>query len=99
VSDIHIQREHGLGMARAREVASAWVEQAERKFDLRCTVTEGDEAHRVEFVRSGVRGELHVTPNRFDLHARLGLLLGAFSPAICSEIERNLDALLGKRSG
>jgi putative polyhydroxyalkanoate system protein len=99
VSDIHIQREHALGMARAREVASAWVAQAEREFDLRCTVIEGEHADTVEFARSGVSGELRITPDRFDLRARLGLLLGAFSPAICKEIERNLDTLLGQRGG
>jgi putative polyhydroxyalkanoate system protein len=95
VSDIHIEREHALGLAGAREVAGAWVEQAEREFELRCTVIEGEHADTVEFMRSGVSGELRVTSNRFDLHARLGLLLGAFSPAIRREIEKNLDVLLG----
>jgi len=50
----------------------------------------------VEFTRSGVKGELIVAPDHFQLDAKLGFLLGAFSKTIESEIERNLDALLSK---
>lgn len=93
--DIRIHRAHGLGLAQAREVAWAWAEQAELKFDMQCTVIEGETSDTVEFTRSGVSGELLVTPQEFHLHARLGLLLGAFSQTIRQAIESNLDALLG----
>jgi putative polyhydroxyalkanoate system protein len=59
-------------------------------------VLEGETSDTVAFVRSGVSGELIVAPDHFDLHARLGFLLGAFSKTIEAEIEKELDALLGQ---
>jgi len=50
----------------------------------------------VEFKRSGVQGTLTVAADHFDLNAKLGFLLGAFSKTIEGEIEKNLDALLAK---
>jgi len=48
-----------------------------------------------KFARSGVTGTLTVAADHFDLHAKLGFLLGAFSKTIEHEIEQNLDKLLG----
>lgn len=96
--DIKIRRPHTLGLAKARKVAWAWAEQVEQKFDMECTVLEGETGDTVEFRRSGVSGRLIVAPDHFDLDARLGLLLGAFAGTIEAEIGRNLDALLGKAS-
>ena len=92
--DIHIHREHDLGLAKARKIAWQWAEEVEKKFDMECTVLEGETSDTVQFTRSGVKGELIVTPAHFDLKAKLGFLLGAFSKTIESEIEKNLDALL-----
>jgi putative polyhydroxyalkanoate system protein len=94
--DIRIHRKHTLGLAKARKVAWAWAEDVEKKFDMECTVLEGETSDTVEFKRSGVNGTLIVAPDHFDLNAKLGLLLGAFARTIESEIERNLDGLLGK---
>jgi putative polyhydroxyalkanoate system protein len=94
--DIHIRREHALGLAKARKLAWTWAEHVEKKFDLECTVLEGETSDTVQFTRSGVTGELEVTADHFDLQARLGFLLGAFAGTIESEIEKELDALLGK---
>ncbi len=96
MSDIRIHRKHTLGLARAREVAWQWAEQAEHKFDMECTVLEGQTSDTVEFTRSGVRGQLIVAADHFDLEARLGLLLGAFSKTIESEIQKTLDSLLAR---
>ena len=41
----------------------------------------GDEEDTVEFTRSGVKGELTVAADRFELVAQLGFLLGAFKQA------------------
>jgi hypothetical protein len=57
-------------------------------------VIEGELSDTVEFTRAGVRGELIVAADHFDLHAKLGFLLGAFSRTIEREILANLDALL-----
>jgi putative polyhydroxyalkanoate system protein len=92
--DIHIHRDHQLGLTKAREVALQWAEEAEKKFDMECTILEGETSDTVAFVRSGVTGELIVAPDHFDLTARLGFLLGAFSRTIETQIEQNLDALL-----
>jgi putative polyhydroxyalkanoate system protein len=93
---LKVHREHSLGLAKAREVAWAWAEQAEAKFGMECTVIEGQTSDTVEFVRSGVSGKLIVAADHFDLDAQLGFLLGAFSKTIESEIEKELDVLLAK---
>jgi putative polyhydroxyalkanoate system protein len=92
--DLKIHREHRLGLTKARKVAWAWAEQAERKFDMACTVIEGELSDTVEFERSGVKGRLIVAADHFDLDAKLGFLLGAFSKTIEREIEKELDTLL-----
>ncbi len=95
MSDIRIHRDHALGLPKAREVAWSWAEQVEQEFDMECTVLEGDTSDTVEFTRSGVKGRLIVAADHFDLEAKLGFLLGAFSRTIEAEIEKNLDSLLG----
>ena len=93
MADIHIHRSHDLGLAKARKMAWKWAETVEAKFDMECTVIEGDDHDVVEFRRAGVDGRLRVEARAFDLTARLGLLLGAFSGRIASEIQAQLDAL------
>lgn len=92
--DIHIQREHDLGLAAARKLAFQWAEQAEQKLDMECTYEEGKTSDEVSFTRSGVSGTLRVTKDGFELNAKLGFLLGAFKERIEAEIVKNLDALL-----
>lgn len=96
MADIHIHREHTLGLAKARKIAWAWAEEVESKFDMGCSVIEGETSDTVEFTRSGVKGTLTVAPDHFELNAKLGFLLGAFSKTIEGEITKNLDALLSK---
>lgn len=97
--DIQIRRSHSLGLAKARKVAWAWAEQVEQRFDMECTVIEGDDCDTVEFTRTGVNGSLMVAADHFDLNAQLGFLLGAFSRTIESEIQNQLDTLLGQAAG
>jgi putative polyhydroxyalkanoate system protein len=94
--DIKIHREHSLGLAKARKIAWQWAEQVEKDFDMECTVIEGEFSDTVEFTRTGVSGQLIVAADHFDLNAKLGFLLGAFSKTIEGEIRKNLDALLAK---
>ena len=93
--DIRIHRDHDLGLAKAREIAWQWAEEVEKKFDMACTVVEGKTHDTVEFTRTGVSGQLVVAADYFDLHAKLGFLLGAFAKTIEGEILKNLDTLLG----
>ena len=94
--DIRMHREHQLGLPKARKVAWQWAEQVEREFEMQCTVIEGERSDTVEFTRSGVSGTLVVAADYFDLHARLGLLLGVFARKIETEIEKTLEALLAE---
>ena len=96
MADIKIHREHNLGLAKARKIAWQWAEEVEKKFDMACTVVEGDYSDTVEFTRTGVSGRLIVAADHFDLDAKLGFLLGAFAKTIEREILNNLDALLAK---
>lgn len=94
MADLHIVREHTLGLAKARKIAFKWAEQAEAEFDMDCAYTEGDEVDEVTFSRTGVKGTLEVDATRFELRAQLGFLVGAFKHHIEAEIVKNLDALL-----
>jgi putative polyhydroxyalkanoate system protein len=94
VADIQIHRDHSLGLAQARKIAWQWAEEVENKFDMECTVVEGETSDTVEFKRTGVNGRLIVAGDHFELDAKLGFLLGAFSKTIEGEITKNLDALL-----
>ncbi len=97
MAEIRIHRDHALGLERAREIAWKWAEQVEEKFDMACTVIEGEYSDTVEFTRTGVKGELTVAPDHFELVAQLGFLLGAFKKTIEGEIEKELDALLAAK--
>ena len=94
MANIQIHRDHSLGLAKARKIAWKWAEEAESKFDMECTVIEGETSDTVEFTRSGVNGRLIVAADHFDLNAKLGFLLGAFSKTIEGEITKTLDQLL-----
>ncbi len=94
MAEIRIHREHSRGLAKARKIAWDWAEEVEKKFDMECAVIEGETSDTVEFTRSGVSGTLIVAADHFDLHAKLGFLLGAFAKTIEAEIMKNLDGLL-----
>lgn len=94
MADIQIVREHTLGHAKARRLAYRWAEIAEQKLEMECTYLEGKSSDIVSFRRAGASGELKVTRDAFQLHAKLGLLLGMFKGRIESEIAKNLDELL-----
>ena len=94
MADLHIVREHQLGLTGARKVAFQWAEHAEEEFGMDCTYEEGAVHDEVCFTRSGVSGTLVVTKDRFELNAKLGFLLGTFKSTIESEIVKNLDQLL-----
>lgn len=98
--DIHIQRDHGLGLPAARALATEWAAQAEQKFDMECRYTpceEGGDEDELRFKRAGVSGTLSVTGESFVLDAKLGFLLGTFKDRIEAEIAKNLDALLAQK--
>ena len=94
MAELHIVRDHALGLAKARKIAFKWAEQAEAEFGMACSYEEGKTRDEVLFSRSGVKGNLWVTKDHFELKAHLGFLVGAFKHTIESEIVKNLDSLL-----
>lgn len=96
MSDLHIHRQHQLGLSKAREIALRWAEDAEAQFDMECTILEGETSDTVEFTRSGVRGQMIVAADHFELTATLGFLFKAFAGKFQDEVSRQLDAALAK---
>ena len=96
MSDIHIERNHTLGIERAREVARQWLDQAERDYGMECRYSEGWECDVAQFARPGAEGTLRVTADAFTLDMTLGFLMNAFSSQIEEKVTRNLDELLGE---
>jgi putative polyhydroxyalkanoate system protein len=94
MAEIHVRREHRLGLAKARKAAWRWAELAEQKYGMECTVLAGETSDVIEFTRPGVEGRLIVEGDSFDLTAQLGFLLGAFRRSIEAGIEENLDDVL-----
>ena len=98
MADLHLHRDHTLGLARARKVALKWAEDVEEKLDMECTIIEGDDEDVLEFKRSGVDGRMIVAATHFDLEARLGFLLKAFLGQIEAEVSKQLDEALARES-
>lgn len=98
MADLHLHREHTLGLARARKVALKWAEHVEEKLDMECTIIEGDDEDVLEFTRSGVDGRMTVAATFFDLEAKLGFMLKPFLGTIEAEVGKQLDEALAKES-
>jgi len=96
VADLHIVREHTLGLAQARKVAFAWAEQMESDYRMECTYQEGQTQDLLSFAGTGASGTLQVGKTLFELDVRLGFLLGAFKEKIEAGIVKNLDAKLAE---
>ncbi|MGQ0709153.1 MAG: polyhydroxyalkanoic acid system family protein [Rhodoferax sp.] len=97
MADLHIHREHHLGLDGARAVAREWASHVQQEFDMQCVFAEGRDGDVVRFSRAGVNGTLEVGAEAFELRAKLGFLLGAFKGRIEAEIVKNLDALLQRK--
>lgn len=96
VADLHIVREHTLGLLKARKVAFAWAEQMEADYRMQCTYQEGQVQDLLSFEGTGANGTLQVDNARFELNVRLGFLLGAFKEKIEAVIVKNLEAKLAE---
>lgn len=99
MSDIHVKHDHALGLPRARELATDWINGASKKLGLTCRHEPGDTTDTIHFERPGLTGTMHVSGEAFELRAKLGLMFAAMKPFVESEIDRNLQALLAKGGG
>jgi putative polyhydroxyalkanoate system protein len=96
VSDIHMQREHTLGLLGARKLVGEWIEQAETRLGMSCDYQEGEACDEISFKRPGVTGTVQITADRFVLDAELGFLFSAFKEKIESEVARRMDKMLSQ---
>jgi len=87
MSEIHLQRKHGLGLKKAREAAQKVADEMAESFDME---SEWD-GNELRFARSGVTGCLRVTKDLVVLEAKLGFLLAAFKPRIEEKLEKEFD--------
>ena len=94
--ELHIQREHQLGLKAARLAAQRWAQEAEREWGMQCRTEPGRTQDQIHFERSGVSGCLTVSGQRFDLQLKLGFMLGALAGRIEAQIRQSLDDLLGQ---
>ena len=92
MADLHIVREHTLGMAAARQLALDWAEEMESEFRMRCTYQEGPLQDVVTFEGTGAKGTLQVNGTSFELDVKLGFMLGNFKDKIEAVIRNKLDA-------
>lgn len=98
MADIHLHRNHQLGLERARKVALKWAEHAEKKFEVECTILEGETSDTVRFKRAGVNGTMIVAADHFTIDCKLGILFSAFKSKIEEESARQLDDALAKEA-
>jgi putative polyhydroxyalkanoate system protein len=91
MADIEVQRDHALGLKKAKAAAQKVADEMAENFDME-SEWEGNTLH---FSRSGVSGELTVTKNSVQMNAKLGFLLTAFKPKIEAQIEKNFDEYFG----
>ena len=98
MADIHLLRDHHLGLEGARAVAAEWADKAQRKLEMACAFAQTDQGDELQFSRPGVNGTLLVTAEHFELRAELGFLFSAFKEQIEREIAKNLDELLAQEA-
>jgi putative polyhydroxyalkanoate system protein len=91
MADIEVQRDHSLGLKKAKAAAQKVADEMAENFDME-SEWEGNTLH---FSRSGVTGELTVTKNSVQMNAKLGFLLSAFKPKIEAQIEKNFEEYFG----
>jgi putative polyhydroxyalkanoate system protein len=94
MTEIHIRRDHQLGLAPARALVQAWAEKAALKYAIRYG---WDPVQTLQFERAGVQGQVVVGADTLELTAQLGFLFQAFASTIKDRIEHNLDAALAPK--
>jgi putative polyhydroxyalkanoate system protein len=99
MSEINLEREHDLGLDKARALAQQWVADGASKLGLVCQHEAGADQDTVTFSRTGVSGSMKVSGTRFELQVKLGMLMSAMKPLIEAEITKNLAAAIAKSGG
>ncbi len=87
MSTIEITQDHSLSPAQARQAVEDFAAKLGKKFGLESR-WEGETLH---FKRSGVDGQISMTPGQLHVRAKLGLMFGAMKGRIEQEMRRVLD--------
>ncbi len=90
MADIDVKRAHGRSVAEARKMAEVLIRKLSQQFEFEHR-WEGD---TLKFERSGVNGQLDITPSDLHLTAKLGLMLKPLKGRIEKEIQTALDKQL-----
>jgi putative polyhydroxyalkanoate system protein len=88
---IDIKRSHSLSAAEARKKVQRVADHIATKFDVACA-WDGDV---LKFKRSGVDGQIRVSPKQVHVVAELGFLLSAMRGTVEREVNRYLDEEFG----
>ena len=100
MSEILIQRDHALGIEKARAIAAKWQQEAKDDWGMDCTYEanqtndQGETLDRLNFERAGASGYLEVTAFQLTMKLELGFLMASFKDKIEEKITSNLEKLL-----
>ncbi len=98
MSDISIQKDHTLGIEKARQLAAEWIDTAAKQLGLQCKCEQGAEQDVVTFERAGVAGTMLVSGTSFSLDVDLNIMMKAFKPLVEAEVNKNLTRIIEKAS-
>lgn len=87
MSTIEITQAHSLSPAQARQAVEDFAAKLGKKFGLESR-WEGEVLH---FKRSGVDGQISMSPGQLHVRAKLGLMFAAMKGRIEQEMRRVLD--------
>lgn len=90
MADIDVVRAHGRSVAEARQIVDGLIDKMAKDFDLKHN-WDGD---TLQFERSGLSGQMAITPQDIHITAKLGLLLKPLKGRIEKEILSVLDRKL-----
>ena len=100
MAEILIQRDHALGIEKARAIAAKWQQEAKDDWGMDCTYEanqtndQGETLDRLNFERAGASGYLEVTASQLTMKLELGFLMASFKDKIEEKITSNLEKLL-----
>ena len=94
--DFRIDRQHKLGLIKARQVAQQWLSQLQGDFGLSSDYQEMGKSDIATFRGPlGVTGEVEVSGKTLSLICHTGSLPSSMSKMVEEKVSRKIDTLLG----
>ncbi len=87
---IHIEREHQLGLDKAKRAVDDVAKAMAEKFAM----TAKWDKNTLRFERSGIKGAIDVSKDAVKVAAELGFMLGFLKTRIEQEVSSHLDKVL-----